>query len=368
MNACPQQLSLSVSHDLTSDQAVEWDNLQSTVMAGRVYSSSRWFKFIAQADGVPTTLYRVYRGDRLVLGASGDIMPVGVPPQYDVGQMMRSTGLSQEDALLPSAVLTTRAGRTCDIRFDPTESTSARAEAFAFLISEFLDLAFAREAMSACLLHIPTSSWSADEALNLPGAAMVPTHRSYYLPVTFSSFDEYLASLSSGRRAAVRRERRKCDEVVAFDLVPLAQNITSQSRLLAINAAKYGREISAESLHLRAELLVEIFGAQAMCLEAVAEGLCVGALQVIVSDGVLHASMVGVDEAAPKHWFVYLNLCYVQLIEHALRMGCHRIDFAQEQGDLKTSRGCVVEQHGLLRLPTRRPYGGDVIHVRDVVG
>jgi predicted N-acyltransferase len=175
-----------------------------------------------------------------------------------------------------------------------------------------------------------------------------------------SSFDDFLAALSSGRRKTIRRERR--DALAQVEVVGLTGADLTEDHWDAFfrfymdtGARKWGRPYLNR---LFFSLLGERMADRVLLLMARRNGRWIaGALNLIGADCVFGRNW-GCVEDVP---FLHFELCYYQAIEHAIRLGLARVE-AGAQGQHKIARGYlptpVYSAHWIadpaLRAPVAR--------------
>jgi predicted N-acyltransferase len=176
----------------------------------------------------------------------------------------------------------------------------------------------------------------------------------------YSSFDDFLAALSSGRRKTIRRERR--DALAQVEVVGLTGADLTEDHWDAFfrfymdtAARKWGRPYLNR---LFFSLLGERMADRVLLLMARRNGRWIaGALNLIGAD-CLFGRNWGCVEDVP---FLHFELCYYQAIEHAIRLGLARVE-AGAQGQHKIARGYlptpVYSAHWIadpaLRAPVAR--------------
>jgi predicted N-acyltransferase len=153
----------------------------------------------------------------------------------------------------------------------------------------------------------------------------------------YSTFEDFLAALSSGRRKTIRRERR--DALAKVEVVGLSGGELTEDHWDAFfrfymdtGARKWGRPYLNR---LFFSLLRERMAERVLLLMARRNGRWVaGALNLLGAD-CLYGRNWGCVEDIP---FLHFELCYYQAIEHAIRLGLTRVE-AGAQGQHKIARG-----------------------------
>ena len=159
----------------------------------------------------------------------------------------------------------------------------------------------------------------------------------HWLNAGYSSFEDFLAVLSSGRRKTIRRERR--DAVAGLEIVRLTGRDLDEDHWDAFFAfymdtgtRKWGRPYLNRRFF---SLLGERMADQVLLIMARREGRWIaGALNLIGGDCVYGRNW-GCLEEVP---FLHFEVCYYQAIEFAIQSGLARVE-AGAQGQHKIARG-----------------------------
>lgn len=153
----------------------------------------------------------------------------------------------------------------------------------------------------------------------------------------YGSFEEFLASLSSRKRKAVRKERREALEGIEVEHVTgPAIRESHWDAFWAFyqdtGSRKWGRPYLTRSFF---SLLGEQLADKALLVFALREGRPIaGALNLIGAD-TLYGRYWGCTEDVPN---LHFEICYYQAIEAAIARGLKRVE-AGAQGEHKLSRG-----------------------------
>ena len=185
----------------------------------------------------------------------------------------------------------------------------------------------------------------------------------------YSTFDDFLGALSSGRRKTIRRERR--DAQAGLEIVGLSGSDLTEDHWDAFfafymdtGARKWGRPYLNRRFF---SLLGERMADRVMLIMARRGGRWIaGALNLIGAD-CLYGRNWGCLEEVP---FLHFELCYYQAIERAIGLGLSRVE-AGAQGEHKIARGYlpapVYSAHWIADPALRQPVARFVEQERQQV-
>ncbi len=159
----------------------------------------------------------------------------------------------------------------------------------------------------------------------------------HWLNERFSSFDDFLATLSSRKRKAIRKERAQA--VQGLDIVHLKGAEIMEAHWDAFwtfyqdtGARKWGQPYLTRAFF---SLLGERMGGSLLLILALRDGAPIaGALNVVGADA-LYGRYWGTIAEVPH---LHFELCYYQAIEAAIALGLKRVE-AGAQGAHKLARG-----------------------------
>lgn len=152
----------------------------------------------------------------------------------------------------------------------------------------------------------------------------------------YSSFDDFLAALSSRKRKAIRKERAAACDGLEIRALRGGEIVTGDwDSMWAFyqdtGSRKWGRPYLTREFF---DLLGERMGEQVLLFVALRGGQPIaGALNLIGPDA-LYGRYWGTIDEAP---FLHFELCYYQAIEWAIRNGLSRVE-AGAQGEHKVAR------------------------------
>lgn len=153
----------------------------------------------------------------------------------------------------------------------------------------------------------------------------------------YTSFDDFLAALSSGRRKTIRRERR--DAQAGLEIHALTGAAITEDHWDAFFAfymdtgsRKWGRPYLSRPFF---SLLGERMAERVLLVMARREGRWIAGALNLIGDDCLYGRNWGAVEEVP---FLHFELCYYQAIEWAISRGLARVE-AGAQGEHKIARG-----------------------------
>src|SRR5690606_5326028 len=189
------------------------------------------------------------------------------------------------------------------------------------------------------------------------GLAQRQGQQYHWVNAGYSTFEDFLGALSSGRRKTIRRERRDAQEEV--EIVRLTgADLTEEhwdaffAFYMDTGARKWGQPYLNRRFFA---LLGERMADRVLLILARRNGRWIaGALNLIGADA-LYGRNWGCIEDVP---FLHFELCYYQAIEWAIEQGLARVE-AGAQGQHKIARGYlphpVRSAHYIADPALRRP-------------
>jgi len=178
------------------------------------------------------------------------------------------------------------------------------------------------------------------------GYLQSPGTTTFYLDIKWSSFEDYLKSLTYKTRKNIRREIRKCAEngvsIEERDFEGLSAKLPA---LLSNLFWKYDE--NAENLFNQPFFckLEEYARDTAKVFVAEKNDEVVGFSMSLRQRDVLDVFMCGFDyDAQTKTDFTYFNLCYYAPIRWAIEKGIKKIYYRRKAEKVKMDRGCKPER------------------------
>ena len=191
--------------------------------------------------------------------------------------------------------------------------------------------------LKASSLHVTFPLESEWVRLGDAGLLLRQDQQYHWLNQGYSSFEDFLAALSSGRRKTIRRERR--DAQAGLEIVALTGSDLDEEHwdaFFAFYMDTGGRKWGRPYLNrLFFSLLSEKMADRILLIMARRDDRWIaGALNLIGAD-TLYGRNWGCMEDVP---FLHFELCYYRAIEEAIARGLKRVE-AGAQGQHKIARG-----------------------------
>jgi predicted N-acyltransferase len=172
--------------------------------------------------------------------------------------------------------------------------------------------------------------------------------RSYYLPVHWRSFEEYVNSLNYSARKKVKREIRKLGEngITIENLTEFRDLSTILSRLSSNLLSKYRMEITNYYSPSFYESLNDCFAkGNAKVFIAKRQNKILGFSLLLRQGKTVDCVRCGFDyKLQEKNDFTYFSLAYYNPIRWAIQEGIKKIYYRYTNDKVKIRRGCKPEQ------------------------
>ena len=195
-----------------------------------------------------------------------------------------------------------------------------------------------RQASGASSLHVTFATQPEAQALGDAGFAQRLGEQFHFLNEDYRDFDDFLASLASRKRKAIKRERRAAlGEDLTIDLLTGADLKPSHwdsffAFYMDTGSRKWGRPYLTREFfdHIGATMADRIL----LVMARRGERHIAGAINFL-GDDAIYGRNWGAIEDRP---FLHFEVCYYQAIEFAIRRGYKRVE-AGAQGEHKLARG-----------------------------
>lgn len=240
----------------------------------------------------------------------------------------------------------------------PSAGTDERASLLKELPAAVTDAATALGCGSHALLYLtPELLRAAQPSADGYQAALLGAES--LLECSGSSWEDYLASLSSRRRSRVLSERRAYErsdveseirvgpDALGEDLVEMRANLR----------IRHGMPPDRERSAAEFEALARWCGDRVMVNRAWCDGEVVGFVVFLLDGDTLYARTAGFDyERLSSRHYCYFNIVYYDALEWALPQGFRRLELGLASYPAKRTRGCGFEpRFGLFSFPSGGP-------------
>lgn len=196
--------------------------------------------------------------------------------------------------------------------------------------------------VSACSsAHVTFCSESEWEELGRVGWLQRLGLQFHWQNQNYVDFESFLASLSSRKRKAIRRERREAQADLTFrtlsgaEITPTVWRRFYDFYLSTVEKKWGGAYLTPEFFPLLGQRLAE----RVVLMVAERHGRPIAGALNLLGDGVLYGRNWGCVEDVP---FLHFELCYYQAIEYAIAHGLRRVE-AGAQGEHKIQRGYLPQ-------------------------
>lgn len=166
-------------------------------------------------------------------------------------------------------------------------------------------------------------------------------HQRAFLELVGNSYDDYLASLSKGKRMNARRDRRLftgTGQQISFATGPAAAG-EDLIQLQGGNRVKYGLVRDDPELRIRHSALLSYAGDDGLVIRSYRGSACTGFSMFCRLGSTLYALCVGFDETDDKI-SPYFECLFHAVIEWSYANGIKDIDYGIGSAQAKAMRGC----------------------------
>ncbi len=321
-------------HDLA---APAWDALA----GGNIYLSHRWLS-VVEADSQPSPGYFAAWSDGGTLAGALPAYRLERPPGNHLSDPARvMTGAGALDGWYPALLGGARIGYSSAILADPGLPAGARRAVCRALLDALAGYAAGEGYRSSSLLYL--NEHGAAQIAGFPDWPLVFSSAEAVLPVTWSSFEEYLAGLTRHQRANARSELRRFSRSgLEARLVPLAE-VTGEAAPLAVNVQlKYGHQSSVvRQVRFFADCAARL-GSDALIFGCFDSGRLIGYALAFTWQDTLYIRSAGFDyDALPRQGEHFMVMFY-EPIRYAITRGLALVHFGTESYAAKIQRGCSL--------------------------
>ena len=195
-----------------------------------------------------------------------------------------------------------------------------------------------REATDASSIHVTFCDRRDAETLQRAGFVLRTGEQFHFINEGYRDFDDFLASLASRKRKAIKRERRDAlGEDISVELLN-GNNIKSKhwdaffAFYMDTGSRKWGRPYLTRAFFDR---IGATMAERVLLVMARQGGRYVAGAINFIGDDALYGRNWGAIVERP---FLHFEICYYQAIDFAIRRGLGRVE-AGAQGEHKLSRG-----------------------------
>jgi len=210
----------------------------------------------------------------------------------------------------------------------PGVSVAAMAEALVALTEE----------LGCSSAHVTFCSEEESHGLGAAGWLQRLGTQCHWDNQNYTSFEDFLASLSSRKRKAIRRERREAQAGLNFralsgkELTPEVWDHFYRFYTNTTDRKWGGGYLTPEFFPLLGERL----GERVVLMLAERDGRPIAGALNLLGDGILHGRNWGCTEDAP---FLHFELCYYQAIDYAIAHGLKCVEAGAQGENHKIQRG-----------------------------
>ncbi len=191
--------------------------------------------------------------------------------------------------------------------------------------------------IGASSLHVTFPMEAQWRRMGEAGLLLRQDQQFHWLNAGYTTFDDFLGALSSGRRKTIRRERRDAQAQVEIVVVSGADIREEHwdaffAFYLDTGSRKWGRPYLNRKFF---SLIGERMAQRILLVLARRNGRWIAGALNLMGDTTLYGRNWGALEQIP---FLHFELCYYQAIEQAIQRGLTRVE-AGAQGEHKIARG-----------------------------
>lgn len=351
----------SVHDALTALEQKEWEALD----APSPFLSYAWLTARADTVAGHFRTIQVRAGGRLLAGAPCYLTDASSHPGYDPMQILEDAGgsPSRSEGLRPSIVVAApgRAGGAVTLGGMDSE---LRAAALAAVVQAAENLAARKKAPIVAWPYLGEDVDSdLQTVLRARGYLNGVVDAQCYLPVIWSSFEEYLAHFKASGRRTIRREQESLARIGGRIEMGGGDLLGSELAELELHwRNKYGRAASLPKLLHQYALLQKNLGSMLRVFVAYRADIPIGFTVFVEKDRKWYARFGGFNYEV-EGAFLYFNLLFYAPVRAAISHGIRCIDYSLKSYDAKRSRGCLL-RNVLLFLRVPKP---DETAIRDVL-
>lgn len=325
-------------HD-SLDQLPEWNEVAAV---GGFYSTAEWIRMTMMTDAVPPTFVAVrQRGTTLAvascyLATSPGKLSGLTDPFHLVAEVAPAEQLTP--LMYPVLVCGTARGYYSRLLIRDGLSADLRAAVVARLLTAARDLGKQRDAKLVAFNHLPASDAS---ELVAADPTLRPAFAEAYIVLTFSSFDDYLAGLSTRGRWNRNRELRLFGEHgMRFEWRRFSEAFEPIRDLFIEQYRKWdSSETLEESRAFYQPWLTGGLDDRTRVVCAMHGDRLMGAALFVHHGDTYYTRDFGTHPEAPRAAAVYFNCLYNESIRMAATEGVKHVDYGIRSIESKIQRG-----------------------------
>jgi predicted N-acyltransferase len=292
------------------DEIPEWNEVASS---GGLYSSAEFLRYAERGQesylavrehGAPVAVAACFLGSA----------PGSLPGPSEPGWLFE--GVAPPPALYPVLFCGSVRGYTSRLLIHPGLDAAARAPVVAALIAAVRAEAARREARTVAFGFLPVED--AGELCRADPDLCPAFAQSEAVIGPLTTFDAYLATMTSHRRRSTRLEMRRFAAQVRFDRRPLSEVIEPLSETLPPWVAKYGQHPTVDYTRQAFRKLVECFSDERTRVLCAWEGeQFLGASLNLVHGRTYYSRNFAMRTDAPAEAAIYFNLTFYEAVRSA---------------------------------------------------
>lgn len=231
----------------------------------------------------------------------------------------------------------------------------ASDEAVALLLNALEDAAQRWQPAAVLLKDVSPERASLKTALLRAEYTPFRVQPNMVLPLSFRSFDEYLAAMNTKYRTRAKRAFKKAAPLERRRLSP--RDIQQAQAHLHATYASVAQRSGFHWVDLHQDYLLALqyhLRDAFHCIGWYREGQLVGFHTAIENGATLEAHFLGYEEAVNAEYQLYLNMLY-DLVRLGIERGCERVVFGRTALEIKSSVGARPEESD-LHLRMQHPF------------
>jgi uncharacterized protein len=341
------------------DQLPEWNEVAAV---GGFYCSAEWTRMTRMTDGAAPTFVAIRQGGSTLAVASCYVAPSPgkLPELTEPFHLVADAAPADQLASLMYPVLVCGPVRGYSSRLLIRDGLPAdlRAAVVARLLEAVRDLGQRHSAKLIVFNHLPTCDATELVAVD---PTLRPVFAEAYVALTLTSFDAYLAGLSSrGRYDRNRELRRFAEHGMRFECRRFSEAFEPIRDLFIEHFRKWdSSETIEESRAFYRPWLMSGLDERTRVICAMHEDRIMGAALFVIHGDTYYARDFGTHPEAPRAAAVYFNCLYNEPIRMAAAEGIKRVDYGIKSIESKIQRGGRATGLWFV-LDSRTPWPAEV--------